>query len=111
MSSPRYRPRDFCVDPGAFGKARNIDWLKPAQAQLHFLAASKIQHAFAWRIRLALKESALPAKTYAIRSGTSYDRLMKMLRGETIMRLEDLGQAEALLDMSVLTSTTPRRQG
>ena len=36
-------------------------------------------------------------RAFAATIGTSYDRLMKVLRGELIMRLDDVGAAEAVL--------------
>lgn len=86
---------------------------------MHLLQAAKIQHFFAWRIRSELKRLGRPAKSYAIFAHTSYDRLMKMLRGEVIMRLEDLGRAELYFGLesfvplyappSEVTSGPPRK--
>jgi hypothetical protein len=107
MSDPRFRPRDFCVDSNLFGKAEVVEWISAVSEQEHLLVAAKIQHYFAWRIRHQIKNSVHPTKVYAVASRTSYDRLMKMLRGETIIRLEDLGRAENILGVKVLLMDQP----
>ncbi|EAR26122.1 hypothetical protein A20C1_09584 [marine actinobacterium PHSC20C1] len=109
MSDPRFRPRDFCADPNLFGKAEVVDWVSGGREEDHLIVAAKIQHYFAWRIRSQIKKSARPTKVYALASRTSYDRLMKMLRGETIMRLEDLGHAEIVLGVKVPLIDLPLR--
>ncbi|TFB95733.1 MULTISPECIES: hypothetical protein [unclassified Cryobacterium] len=40
----------------------------------------------------------LTLKAYARATGSSYDRIAKMLRGEIIMRLEDIANADIILD-------------
>ena len=44
---------------------------------------------------MAIKK--LSGTAYARKTGTSYDRLMKVLRGEAIMRLEDIAAADLIL--------------
>lgn len=102
MSDPRFVPRDFCDDPSAFGKVRDIPWVTPDPKDLHLLHAATLQHFFAWRIRSELRKSGRSAKSYATFAHTSYDRLMKMLRGEVIMRMEDLGRAQAFFGVEIL---------
>jgi len=57
-----------------------------------------MQHDWALRIRRAMRERNVTVKAYASRSDTpSYDRTVKMLRGDIIMRFEDVALAEVLL--------------
>jgi hypothetical protein len=58
----------------------------------------------------ARKKSGVASKTqrYAVLTGNSYDRLIKMLRGEVVMRLEDMAIADALLGTNL---TGLRRAG
>ena len=44
---------------------------------------------------MAIKK--LSGAAYARKTGTSYDRLMKVLRGQAIMRLEDIADADLIL--------------
>lgn len=45
-----------------------------------------------------MKAKKLTLKAYARATGSSYDRIAKMLRGEVIMRLEDIAMADIVLD-------------
>lgn len=62
------------------------------------LRAAKMQHHCAVQIRERMKEKKLTLKAYARATGSSYDRIGKMLRGEVIMRLEDIAIADIVLD-------------
>ena len=61
------------------------------------LRAAQYQHAYVIRIRKAMIDSGSSGRKYAADSLNSYDRLMKVLRGETILRIEDLADADVLL--------------
>ncbi|SEB73577.1 hypothetical protein SAMN04489806_1642 [Paramicrobacterium humi] len=63
----------------------------------HRLNAAKLQHAYVVRIRAQGADRGLSVKALASAMGTTYQRLSKMLRGEVIMRLEDLAAAEQIL--------------
>jgi hypothetical protein len=67
--------------------------------------ASDLRAVFAAR-----KKTGMASKTqrYAVLTGNSYDRLIKMLRGEVVMRLEDMAIADALLGTNL---TGLRRAG
>jgi hypothetical protein len=119
MSEPRYEPREFCAEPLAFGKAATVRW-KPAKDERSFALtrAARLQHAYAVRIRSRAKAiaagqvtakqgfplAALPGQDpkaalimLANKSGTSYARLLRCLRGEVVMRLDDLAWADLVL--------------
>lgn len=98
VSNPKYRPRDFAVHPALFGNTEPIEWLAPSDDISPFqLRAARIQHLYAVRIRARLEATGTALKSYAVRSRVSYDRTSKMLRGEVVMRLEDIAIADVLL--------------
>lgn len=94
MSNPRFVPRSLCAEPHAFGRARTVDWVDPDGADQTELAAAQLQHDYAVRIRLAAKERFGSIGAYALQIGQTSDRLGKVLRGEAIMRLEDIAAAQ-----------------
>ncbi len=59
--------------------------------------ASQIQHAYAVAIRAAAKKCFGNVKSYATATDANYQRLAKVLRGEAIMRLEDIAAAHLYL--------------
>lgn len=99
MSDPRYKPRSFCAEPDAFGLASTVAWNRTSKGRETQLAAAKIQHRYAVGIRRAAKRQYGSIGAYAARLGQSPDRLAKVLRGEAIMRLEDIAAAQLHLDM------------
>jgi len=57
-----------------------------------------LQHGYAFQIRLAIRSSRFETvKAFAEKSGLNYARFTRMLRGEIVMRLEDVATAERLL--------------
>lgn len=96
-------------DPAALQdlQRRYADWRTNAWR----LQAAQMQHYYAMRIRRAIAEGThvkgkgmTRSRVYAQMAGTSYDRLVKMLRGEVIMRLEDVAAADRMLgDISGFT--------
>lgn len=99
MSDPRYRPRDFCDQPEFYGKFEPLSWRSaPSAEERARLIAAQLQHRYSMRIQARLRERRETLKSYAARPETpSYDRLTKVLRGEAIMRFEDVGLAHLLL--------------
>jgi len=95
MSNPRFIPRNYAQIPSQFGKSKIISWLTPdSRMQKERLASSQLQHKFAFRIWSRLQFLGRPVSEYAEAIGVSYDRTAKVLRGATIMRLEDIAVAE-----------------
>jgi len=103
MSAPRFEPRSYSAEPQVFGKARNVDWRRVhSDRDGTQLIASQIQHDYAVAIRDAIVESHhRTIKAYAQATGTDYQRLSKVLRGEAIMRLEDIADAHRHLGVSI----------
>jgi hypothetical protein len=111
MTNPRYRPRDYCLEPELFGKRFELTWCEVEARENARLAAAQLQNRYAVLIRHLVRTKYKPLdhkppkpnplKIYAIAAGISYDRLMKMLRGDVIMRVEDLGMAHYLLKLDI----------
>ncbi|KGJ76927.1 hypothetical protein GY21_08780 [Cryobacterium roopkundense] len=107
MSNPRYRPRAYAQIPVEFGKYEEISWLAPANvAEQDRLWAARWHHLYACRINKRLRESGQTVAQYAEMTGSRYDRLSKMLRGDVLIKFEDVAQAERLLGR--ILRATPR---
>ena len=97
MTDPRFRPRDFCEPPENFGKDQQVRWRQAeglSGTELDQLGAARWQHAQARKIRAALVEDKLTAMQYAHQVGIDYARLGRILRGDVIMRVEDIVNAQ-----------------
>lgn len=103
MSTPRFQPRRYSTEPDVFGKARHIEWRDLSSGDEGVqLVASQIQHDFAVAIRDAVRTAGYSGiKAYAQATGADYQRLSKVLRGEAIMRLEDIADAHLHLGIAV----------
>lgn len=100
MSAPKFRPRQMAAPSSRrnFGKVAEVSWL-PArtEADRSQIDAARLQHVLAFRISLRLQETGHSIRSYAELTGIGYDRMTKMLRGEALMRLEDVTDAEHYL--------------
>jgi len=120
VSEPRYVPRDFCAEPDSFGKAAAVRWLPTSDERSAALSrAARFQHQQALRIRARaqmknverrviadgrasrgaepLEETRPALVILAEKMGCSYARLMRCLRGEIVMRLDDIAWADVVL--------------
>ena len=71
---------------------------------------------YAVAIRSKARARFKTVRAYADRCGGSYDRMAKVMRGEAMMRLEDIAQAHRILggihqDAMKLLSQVNRRMG
>ena len=98
VTNSKYAPRDSTFEPQGFGRVEQIRWktgtLPTEKARA---GAAQMQHVYALRIRQRIDARNWSAAQYAQLAGTSYDRLMKLLRGEIILRLEDIAMADLLV--------------
>ncbi|AXT86256.1 hypothetical protein C6I20_14415 [Aeromicrobium sp. A1-2] len=96
MSDPRFVPRDYADEWDGFGKVWDINWMSNPRNELDRtrIAAALIQHRFSYVIRRKAKVKHGSVSAYAKDVGTPYDHLSKVLRGEAILRLEVIAQAE-----------------
>lgn len=98
MSDPKYRPRQWSVEPEAFGKAVQLRWKAPTtDTERAIVLAAQLQHLWSVRIRGRARDTGMPIKVLATRMGSSYDRVLKLLRGEAVMRIEDVAAAHLAL--------------
>ena len=132
---PRYCPRDYCAEPESFGYARTVRWIPQTDERSKALSiAAQIQHVYAVRIRQRAKlldqrakdaakdqktipsqsaevEATVPGralKLLAEKTGTSYPRLLRALRGEVVLRLDDIAWADLVLgQISEFTQPKP----
>ena len=104
MSDSRYVPRSFAVTPTDFGQKSTIEWVSDADLpnKIDWLRASQLQHGFARQIRLAIGRDFESVQEFADVNELDYRRLSRVLRGEAIMRLEELAAVERILTLSVL---------
>lgn len=104
MTVKRYEPRSFAVDFHDFGSVRKIRWKAEASlsgAELDYLLASQLQHAYAVRINEQIAKLHGTMREYANATGHNYQRLGRMLRGEIVMRLDDISNAERHLGIGL----------
>ena len=104
MSSPRYRPNSYATDPAGFGRV-DVDWIPldpdASEDQKDQLGASKRQHAIAKAIRAAARRKHGSVREHAELNQINYQRLTGVLRGDLILRLEDIANAERNLDLAL----------
>ncbi|MFF1632630.1 hypothetical protein [Leifsonia sp. NPDC058248] len=99
MSDPRYRPCDWVLVPRDFGEQEDPRWEKrPEKAgDRARYDASVLQHMVALRVRYRTERASMNWKAVAFASGISYDRLVRVLHGQVVMRLEDVARLEEVL--------------
>jgi len=98
MSTAKYAPKLYAKNPLEFGKKPDIAWITATSPrEKDELAASKMQHEFAYKVRARAAELGLTLTTYSSMSSLTYDRNAKILRGEALMRLDFLTEAERLI--------------
>ena len=108
MSDPRFVPRSWLRRPCQFGRCLAAQWRDPATtAEQSELDAARRQNAITFQIRRALEEQGRTIRGYAEQTDYGYDRMTKLLRGEIVMRLQDITDAERILNLD-FTPTTPR---
>jgi hypothetical protein len=107
MTTARFTPRSYCTAQAHFGNRREVAWLyasNPSGSQIDQLRAAQIQHHVAFGIRSALHEFDMSVQDYADQVGVTANRMGRMLRGQIVMKLEDIAAAERLLDLQPLKS-------
>jgi len=108
MVSDRYVPRRFAIDDQLFGKERVIKWKSTENLddlEVGQRRAAQIQHHAALAIRAALNRSARyhSVADYARAVDVSERRMAELLRGDIVMRLEDIAVAERVLKIRFLS--------
>ena len=62
-----------------------------------YVQAARLQHRYVHRIRVRLADRGMSVEDYAKEAGSSYGRMSRLLRGEIVMRLEDIAVADRVL--------------
>jgi predicted transcriptional regulator len=88
----------FTLERTGFGRAAALRW-KTSNSPMEQtrINAANLQHLYCVRIRERMTKKLMTAKQFAEASNISYDRLLKVLRGDIIMRLEDIAAADLIL--------------
>jgi hypothetical protein len=83
--------------------AKELKWkLQVLEKQkLDELGAAQKQHELALAIRRAIRKDSGTLTRYAAKCRIEYDRLTQVLRGDVLMRLEDLASAERNLGIEL----------
>lgn len=98
MAKPRYSPRDFALYPSTFGTKEKLKWKLPSSAREEaYLRAAQLQNLYSFRIREQARIRRVPLNRIAVEAEFSHARLLRCLRGEIVMRLDDLGWADRVL--------------
>lgn len=103
VTSPRFEPRSYLIEPEAFGRtAATWNLLVPGASgdARDQLQASKTQHSVVLAMRRRLRQKNMSVRGYADRNAINYQRLSSILRGQQIMRLEDIANAERNLGLT-----------
>jgi hypothetical protein len=104
MPAPRYIPRNYAPrDATVFGKQEKLRWRSAGELtdqELDELRASQMQHSIALRINEQILYRFDSLVDYADFASIKPATLGRMLRGETVMRLEDIARAERLLGVT-----------
>jgi len=109
MTSHRYVPRSFTLDPLDFGRPGvELRWRTPPETvpEIDQYTASQVQHHWAVRIRAAVERAReySSVKDFAAANGFDYAKLSRVLRGENVMRLDDIAAARRTLLNSSFTA-------
>lgn len=114
VTQSKFVPREYCLNPRRFGREARLEWVGylPAQAgdsqvaeelrreAMTFysqLRAAQAQHYFAYRIRERMDDLDMGVPEYAQQSGQDQTRVYRVLKGEVLMRLEDVALAHHVL--------------
>lgn len=102
MTNPRFLPRASCAPSTNFGTARPVTWDSSTgmtESALDQLGTAKLQHAHAQQVRAALAADGTTIASYAKANGIDKTRLGRILRGDVVVRVEDLVNAERNLKL------------
>ena len=106
MSDSRFNPRRFFRNDLDFGVPdRELIWRDraewPENASEDWARAAWLQHHLAQSMRTQIAARFPSMAAFAATAGMKPARLGRILRGDDIMRLEDIGLAERLLGLNV----------
>jgi len=103
MPNARYVPRLLSREPLDFGRKSDLVWKDEndiSMAELDYLGAAKLQHQFALVVHKGVRSRFQSLSDYASFAGVNYARITRILRGDVILRLEDVASAQRVLDFA-----------
>jgi hypothetical protein len=94
VSDPRFRPSAF-VKGGQYGRELRVTWQLPSTLPNpeKLLAAAVVQHVHVARIRTLIYRDFNSVGAYAQTIGSPPDRLRAIIRGDRLLRTEDIADA------------------
>lgn len=107
-----YAPRTFCYHPREYGRLKvaqfKIGASDSSETHDRLLVAAIVQHRIAIEIRQCLPMRGMTQREYAAQTGTSPDRMTRILTGHKVMTVVDIAQAYWLLgqDMAAIDVNT-----
>lgn len=99
MPNARYIPRMLCLDTLDFGSKKNLRWKDEDHLRIEevdYLGAAKLQHQFAMVVNERVDDRFTSLRDYASFAGVKYERWGRLLRGDIVMRLEDIALAQRI---------------
>jgi hypothetical protein len=108
VTDSRFKPASWCEVRDEFGKKEVIAWRTESATTLDAadqLRVAQIHHDLVVRVWRALRARGWRVEDYAEEVGYSLDRMGKLMRGEAILRLEDVAATERLFDVTFLPAT------
>lgn len=112
MTDPRFYPRKYCEPPEHFGTARIVTWPDDAGMSASVrdqLGAAKLQHKYARWVRDLLEGDHMTVETFANIIDMNYTRLGRILRGDIVMRVEDIVNFDRNLKLRNRSTATTER--
>jgi hypothetical protein len=110
VTKPRFVPKSMCRPAEGFGRSASVQWESPARmtaAQRDQLGAAEMQHHIAVAMRRAIESSVGSVAKYATEADVEPARVGRMLRGEIVMRLEDIAAADRHLGEAIRDAGWP----
>jgi hypothetical protein len=106
MPDRRYIPRSFFVNDIDFGvPGVDLVWKSVSMWRLGATEdqarASSIQHQVSQTINERASRDYRTRREFAAAAGLDYERLGRVLRGEYVMRLEEIGVAERVFGLGI----------
>lgn len=103
MTTPRFEPKAYCVRPKDFGR-RGVEFLDPDDLhpdERNRVWVAKLQSEVASKLRDRMLYADLTLEEVASDLGMTASRLGRLIRGEIVLRLEDLADLDRELGVDL----------
>ena len=95
--------------PEFFGRIAELEWPAVSDGERVLQRdCAQLQHQFSLAVRLSLKVRGTTLRRYAADLGLDYGRLGRVMRGEIVMKLEDVMLASRQLGLELRLSRSER---